>query len=64
MWIDGKWSDLELMGFGISGEPTSSFGPQVEPLIRATEALHARQGAKAEQLLKQALALEPKSPRC
>lgn len=63
MWIDGKWSDLELMGFEISGEPTSSFGPQVEPLaLRATEALHARQGAKAEQLLKQALALEPESP--
>lgn len=63
MWMDGEWRDLELMGFEITGEPLETFSPEVEDLSRrAAEALYARQWARGEQLLRQALAIEPDSP--
>lgn len=63
MWIKGAWTEIQLMGFEISGAPQHPFSPRVEALmIEATRALHAREGAKAERLLRQALEIEPDSP--
>jgi tetratricopeptide (TPR) repeat protein len=63
MWVRGEWQDLTLMGFEITEEPTPTLGPQVEPLAsEGHDALVAGQGAKAEQLLRRALELEPDAP--
>jgi tetratricopeptide (TPR) repeat protein len=63
MWLKGEWRELILMGFEISGEAENPLGPKVAPLMsKAMEALHARQGAKAEQLLEQAIVLGPDEP--
>lgn len=63
MWIKGAWHDLRLMGFEVSDEPAHRHGPEVERLtIAATEALRGGNAAEAEQLLTQALAIEPDAP--
>jgi len=63
MWLKGAWTDIQFMNFEITNEPEHPFSPKIVTLMRkATEALHARQGARAEPLLKQALELEPDSP--
>jgi tetratricopeptide (TPR) repeat protein len=63
MWMNGQWQDVMLMGFEITDEPQGTHSAEVEPLARAAlEALRNKNVSEAEQLLKQALELEPDSP--
>jgi tetratricopeptide (TPR) repeat protein len=60
MWMRGQWVDSLLFGVQIDGEPTYIHSPQVQELAeQAIEALHAGKALLAEEVLKQALALEP-----
>lgn len=65
LWMKGAWQDLLLMGFELHGEPLQPYQhkPQVERWLRAAiEAMNDGDDAEAEQLLKQALAVEPDRP--
>lgn len=63
MWLQGEWRELLLLGWELHGEPTQRCPAQVEPLVRAgLEALHAREGRKAESLFQKALDVAPNEP--
>jgi tetratricopeptide (TPR) repeat protein len=63
MWVNGEWQEVMLMGFLITDKPTKGHSSRVEKLARqAILALRDRDVVKAENALKQALALEPDSP--
>jgi tetratricopeptide (TPR) repeat protein len=64
MWMGGKWRDLLLLNFEISDEPHPPHrNPQVQRLSEeAFYALQDREGRRAQELLEQALVLEPDSP--
>jgi tetratricopeptide (TPR) repeat protein len=63
MWMRGGWHDILLLGWEIYHEPEDKHSPQVmEWASDAVEAIQAGEGAKAERLLRQALALEPDAP--
>jgi tetratricopeptide (TPR) repeat protein len=63
MWVDGEWREMMLMGFLITDKPTKGHSSRVENLARqAILALRDLDAFKAEDALKQALALEPDSP--
>lgn len=60
MWIQGKWTDILLMDWEITDQPTADFKlPATKKLLgQALEALHAQDGKRAQALLEQALKLE------
>jgi tetratricopeptide (TPR) repeat protein len=64
MWMQGEWHDVLLLNFEISGEiDENPYTPEVAQL--AEEAYHAMQDddpKQAQQLLEQAIALQPDSP--
>lgn len=65
MWIKGKWTEILLLGFEITPEPI--FDHPIKPkaltlLTQAITALHNNDGRRAEQYLRQALAIQPKDP--
>jgi tetratricopeptide (TPR) repeat protein len=63
MWIRGAWTEVLLIGFEVSDEPVKQHPPRVEQWAReATLALRAGDAHTAEQLLNQALAVEPDAP--
>ena len=64
MWVGGEWRDLLLLGFEISDEPGEPHkNPQVQRLSeQAFYALEDGEGVRAQELLEQAIALDPDSP--
>jgi tetratricopeptide (TPR) repeat protein len=63
VWIKGEWRDLELRGYEIHDESLHSHSPEVARLvIEAVLLLQDRQAKAAEELLLQALVLEPDAP--
>lgn len=63
LWVQGKWSDMLLMGFEIYGEAEHKHSRQVDKLAEeAISALRRDDSSRAEELLKKALELEPDSP--
>lgn len=64
IWMQGEWRDVLLMNFEIGDEVEESLlSPEVTPL--AEEAYHALRDddpERAQQLLEQAIALQPDSP--
>ncbi len=65
MWIEGEQRELLLLGFEITPEPTLDIPlkPKVAGLLeQAIYALRERDGARAEQRLRNALALQPEVP--
>lgn len=63
LWMDGEWQELLFLGFEVYSEPERKHAPQVEKWAReATLALHESDWSRAEQLLNQALAIEPDAP--
>lgn len=63
-WIEGAWQQTMMMGFEITGEPTSyNHSPRVQRLLeRWQETLQTQEYTKAEALLKEALQSEPDAP--
>jgi len=63
LWLEGAWRDLLLFAFEVHGEPTTRHPRPVEEWAnQAMAAIHAGDGARAEELLKQALEAEPEAP--
>ncbi len=63
MWIQGEWREIMLLGFEIHGEPEGRLPLKVERLVsEGMQAVYAGEGAKGEQLLKQALEMAPGTP--
>ena len=65
MWIKGAWQDILHMGFEITGDaqPSVPHSHKVEQLvINAVLAIHDGKLDHAEELLKQAIQIEPESP--
>jgi len=63
MWLSGEWHEIILMNFEISDEVTSPYtNPEVERLAQeAYYALQDTESQRAQELLEQAIALEPDS---
>ncbi|HEY9598856.1 MAG TPA: tetratricopeptide repeat protein, partial [Cyanophyceae cyanobacterium] len=60
MWLEGEWRDIMLLGFELHDEPSRNHSPQVEKLSQeAVIAFKQGKAEKSQQLLKQALKLEP-----
>jgi tetratricopeptide (TPR) repeat protein len=65
MWVRGKWQELHLFGWEITTEPFHSHqhSEQVQELLaEGSDALHQGEPARAEELYKRALELEPDAP--
>jgi Flp pilus assembly protein TadD len=63
MWVNGQQHEVMLVSFEIHDEPIKQHSPEVTDLAyEAILALRQDDGVKAEQLLRQALALEPDAP--
>jgi tetratricopeptide (TPR) repeat protein len=63
LWIKGRWENLLLKSFTISGEAQRHHRPQVLKLVeRATILLNQNKAAEAEPLLRQAIELAPDAP--
>ena len=60
MWINGQWTTILQLNFEITSDPIpNSQFPAVNKLsFQAIEALHTQDGAKAQALLEEALAIE------
>ena len=59
-WSNGHWTDILLMSIEIDDKNVRKHGKQVEMLLQsALEALHINGGKKAEELLQEALEIEP-----
>jgi len=59
----GEWTEVLLLGYEVTDEPTRIHSPEVEGLASdASEALQAGDSKRAEQLLQQALVMEPNAP--
>jgi tetratricopeptide (TPR) repeat protein len=64
LWVQGEWKDILLLDFEITQEPSSTYH-SIEAQELAENAFHAlqsRHGEKAQELLEQAIVLEPDSP--
>ncbi len=62
-WREGRWTEVLLWGFELHEEVRRVHSPEVESLgAEAIEALHERDGKRAEHFLKQALEIEPDAP--
>ncbi|HEY9651119.1 MAG TPA: tetratricopeptide repeat protein, partial [Coleofasciculaceae cyanobacterium] len=60
LWLEGEWRDIMLLGFELHDEPSRNHSPQVEKLSQeAVIAFKQGKTEKSQQLLKQALKLEP-----
>lgn len=60
MWLEGEWRELMLLGFEIHDEQTQPHQPRVQKLARdAVMAVKQGHVEKSQQLLKQALKIEP-----
>lgn len=63
LWLEGEWREMLLMSFELTSEPTRTHSPAVEKLaVEAMQALRSNDGLRAEQQLRQALALSPDAP--
>jgi len=65
LWLDGEWRSTLLMGFEITDEPDpkSMPHPKVQPILaKAIDALRKENGELAEELLRNALVIDPNSP--
>lgn len=64
MWMNGEWHDLLLLNFEIGDEPSSPYEDSQVQLLseNAYYALQDGEGERAQELLEQAIALEPDSP--
>jgi tetratricopeptide (TPR) repeat protein len=63
LWIQGEWKEILLLDFEIHGEALATHSPQVTNWITdGLLTLNQGEFAKAEQLLNQALAVEPNAP--
>ncbi len=63
MWIKGEWTEIILVGFEITDEPTVIHSPQVlKMLAQANKALKQHEPEKAEQSLIKCLEIEPENP--
>jgi tetratricopeptide (TPR) repeat protein len=64
LWVRGEWQEVMLIGWELYSEVESSpHSPEVEQLAeRAMEALYKSNGNRGEQLLMQALEIEPEAP--
>jgi len=65
MWVAGSWQDILLLGFEITDEPSmdNPHAPEVQHMLQ-DYFIAARKGnlKKAEELISQALAMEPDRP--
>jgi tetratricopeptide (TPR) repeat protein len=62
-WSQGEWRDVIALSFEIHEEPLHRHPPQVEEWHgEALEALNAGDGKRGEQLLRQALEVQPDDP--
>lgn len=65
LWMEGEWREVLLMGFEVTDEPTSTYehAERVQDLLSSSiEVMRDGEIERAEQLLKQALELEPGAP--
>jgi tetratricopeptide (TPR) repeat protein len=64
MWLDGRWQDIELIGFEITNDPVeSNHCPQVEDwMYDGCQALRRGDGREAEGLFQKCVDLEGESP--
>jgi tetratricopeptide (TPR) repeat protein len=63
MWLQGEWRETLVFGFELHGEAVVNHSPKIHNLIsKGIEADNAGDGARAEQLFRQALELEPDAP--
>lgn len=63
MWVEGEQHELLLLGYTISGEPTTRLPNRVQRLMeQARSARHDRRLDEAERLLRQALEILPDHP--
>ena len=67
MWLKGEWREITLMAYELTGEPdTGKHSTKVTNLLaQSTDLLHERSkmaAIEAEELLKEAIALEPDAP--
>jgi tetratricopeptide (TPR) repeat protein len=64
MWTGGKMQEVLLLDMEISPEPEESTRPEraQELAEKAYDALHERDGQRAQELLEQALAISPDDP--
>lgn len=63
LWLRGAWTEVAVFGYELHDEILGNHSPQVRAMMeKIQEALHGGDGARAEQLLKKALALDPNSP--
>ncbi|MCT7952359.1 tetratricopeptide repeat protein [Ancylothrix sp. C2] len=63
MWLKGEWTEIILVGFEITDEPTVTYSPKVLNMLgKANQALKQRQPLEAEKLLKKCLEIEPENP--
>ena len=63
MWIKGEWQEALMFGFEVNGEPRLDL-PQaaMDMYLQATQALRNEDGAKAEQILENAVKRYPNNP--
>ena len=62
MWIEGRWTEIECVGFEVTDEPNSEgvHAPAIARLAEQTlAALHDDRNEEAERLLLEAIQLEP-----
>lgn len=63
MWIKGAWQELLLLGFEIHTDAVNPLKPKATRLVsEALAALKEGEAEEGEQLLKQALKIEPDAP--
>ncbi len=66
LWIRGKWQPILLLGFEVTPDPIMDDYPMkqkaIDLMAQAIEALRAEDGARAEELLRKALAIQPEHP--
>lgn len=65
MWLDGEWKQMLLLGFEITPEPTFDvpLKPRVSDLMmQGIYALREEDGARAEEHMRKALAIQPEVP--
>ncbi len=63
MWIRGEWQELLMFGFEVNGEPRNNLPKAAMDIyLQSQDALKNEDGAKAEQILEDAIKKHPNSP--
>jgi tetratricopeptide (TPR) repeat protein len=64
LWLEGEWKDILMLDFEVTPEAEEQHpDPKVQSLAeKGIYALLERDGCRAQELLEQAIALEPESP--